>query len=365
MRKDLESIIRNENKNRVKWGFVIGLICSVVWGAGYVALDLMWRVTPFAEWAVFPEGPAGFIIATLCIGSALAFSALIILTVFWLGGTGKIADLPRTVLNFKLSKWYLICASFGGPVAIYGSVLAVGYVGAAFAASIALLCSVVATITAKIWYGENISQKTWLGLAFILVGGIFIVNPIQMLAEIANPASPDGVWLGYLGGMMAAVGFGLEAAVAGRILDVTDADSGLLTRITAEVLLWFVIIVPFFMIIFGPGVIVTAMHAAFTSIPFMVFVVLGTLTLNLAYIFMYKSYPLIGVGRGVSISTLYAAWSIFFLVIFLGIPIGWWILTGAAMAIVGTFVMYWESGDSLLECTRDCNVALDEVKGGK
>ena len=362
---DLESLVRNENKSRVRWGFIIALVCAALWGSGYVSLTMLWIVPPYGDFAIFPEGMAGFLVAAITMTSFMAIAGTLILSIFWLGSTGKFWDLPRTFLNFKISKWFILGAVLGGPVAIMGTNLAVGYIGGAFAAAAALLCSVVGAITAKVWYGENITRRAWIGICLILVGGIFILNPVQMLAELSNPASPDGIWLGYLGGIMAAIGWGVEGAVAGRALDVTDADSGLVSRYVGESLIWLSLIWPASMLVFGVDTMTTAIVATASSPSFLIWVSLVTLTAILAYVFLYKTFPLIGVGRGLSMSTLYVPTSIAALIIFMAMPIGWWILAGAVLAITGTFTMYWESGESLLECTRDCSVAVDEIKEGE
>ena len=43
---------------------------------------------------------------------------------------------------------------------------------------------------------------------------------------------------------MTAVGWGLEGAVAGRVMDITDSDVGVTIRYTAEPIYWFLIIIP-------------------------------------------------------------------------------------------------------------------------
>lgn len=362
MDNNLELVVRNENKSRVRWGFIWAIVCAVLWGLGYVALSMLWIVPPYGGWLIFPEGSAGYLVATIVITAIQAIAFSVLLSFVWVGGHWKFGDLPRTIQFFKVSKWYALAAAFGGPIAIFGSTLAIGYVGAAFAASAALLCSVVGAITARLWYGENISRRAWTGIFLIIIGGVFIWNPSQMLAEIMNPAAPEGIWLGYLGGLMSAIGWGMEGAVAARALDVTDADTGLVVRFMAEALLWIFILWPVAMLVFGFNTMVNVIVATFSSPSFIIWITIVSLSLGVCYIALYKSYPLIGVGRGLSVSTLYVPFAIVSLYIFMGVPVAWWLILGSSIAILGTFVMYWESGDSLLECTRDCKPALSEMK---
>lgn len=50
---------------------------------------------------------------------------------------------------------------------------------------------------------------------------------------------------------MALSGWGLEGAIAGRALDVSDPDVGLTMRSTAEVLVWLVVLVLVFIVFSG------------------------------------------------------------------------------------------------------------------
>ncbi|WP_440947672.1 hypothetical protein ACSAZL_05265 [Methanosarcina sp. T3] len=364
MNSELEAVVKAENKKRVKWGFIWAFICAVLWGMGYVALTILWRVPPYSDFVIFPKGSAGMTVATISITSAMAIIFALVLSVVWVTNTGKLSDLPRTVLFFKASKWYAFGAVFGGPIAIFGSTIAIGYIGAAFAASSALLCSVVGAIVAKFWYGENISRKAWIGICLIVLGGIFIWNPIQMIAEIANPAAPEGIWIGYFGGLMSAIGWGMEGAIAAHALDITDADTGVVTRYIAESFIWITLIWPASMVIFGVNTMASALVATFSSSSFILWMVIAAMSLGICYVALYKAYPLIGVGRGLSISTLYVIFSIIALYVFLGEPIKWWLILGASIAVIGTFVMYWESSDSFLECTRGCKPVIVEIEGG-
>lgn len=352
MDADLKNIITSESKNRVKWGFLIGFLCAVLWGFAYIAFAMQWLVPPFDDLSAFPEGATGMMVATATMLTVQILIAVVLLSLFYLGGTGKLSDLPRTIRNYKISKWYALAAAVGGPIAIYGTTLAIGYIGAAFAASAALLTSVVGAFVAKLWYGENITKRAWMGIGIMIVGGIFILNPVQTIAEITNPAAPDGLWLGYLGAVVSFIGWGIEGAVAGRVIDLTDSDSGLHTRFFAELLIWIVIIWPVFFLLLGGDVVVTALGAAFTSPSFLIWTSLAVLSGNFSYVFMWKTYPLIGVGRGMSVSTLYVLFAIIGLYVFMGSPTAWWVILGAVIAVIGIFVMYWDSGDSLLESTR-------------
>ncbi|WP_406655640.1 DMT family transporter [Methanolobus sp. ZRKC2] len=349
---ELKNRIELENKRRVNWGFGVAILCALLWGIGYAAAEVSWYIPPFDTFEAFPEGAEGMLVATCARAAVYAIVAFAVINTIWLGTMGKIGDFSNNIKKYHISKWYLIGAGLGGPFAAYGTDLAIGYVGAGFAAAASILTALVGAFAAKLWYGENITSKAWIGIGVLFIGGILILNPINLIYELRNPAAPDGLWMGYLGGFAATIGWGLEGAIAGRVLDVSDSDLGVAMRLFYEAALWTVLITPIFALIFGVDVMITAIVATATSIPYIFWTIITIMTLGLSYVFLYKSYPLIGVGRGMSISTTYVLFAILSLYIFLGSATDLWIIAGAAVAGAGVFIMYWDSGESLLESTR-------------
>ena len=75
-----------------------------------------------------------------------AFNALTVMLalMLWNGVLGKYGELGRTLKEFHpCSKWFFLASIFGGPMAILGSFIAMGFIGGAFAAVAALLYPVV------------------------------------------------------------------------------------------------------------------------------------------------------------------------------------------------------------------------------
>ena len=343
--------IAKEKKNRIKWGFFWAIMCAVLWGMGYVPLTILWGVDPFSNFVWF-EGQAGYLVSGVIIAGMQAVVFAVVLLLFWAGLTGKFVESIKTFVHFKISKWLLVAALFGGPCAVFGSTIAIGYIGAGFASAIGLLSAVVGALMAKLMYSERFSKKTVAGILLLLAGGFIILNPLDMINNITNPAAPDGVWLGYLGGIMSAVGWGLEGCYAVRALDTTDADSSLPVRYTWEALIWVAILFPVVAIIAGFGNFYEALFAALTSSSFMFWMVMAAFTLGMCYATMYKCYPLIGVGRTLSLTAMYSPIAIIVLFVFFGVVPAYWIFVGAIVAVAGMFVMYWES-DSISDTTRE------------
>ncbi|MGO4811967.1 EamA family transporter [Cupriavidus sp. 2MCAB6] len=330
----------------IRWGFIWALWCAVLWGAWYVPGAAVWKEAPFATMDM--ANPRQFLTAAAVITTFNAFSVLLFLFL-WLIVLGKFQDFGRTLVRVRrISKWYFAAAIFGGPMAIFGSFLAMGYVGAVFAAIAGLLYPIIGASIARIWYNEKITMRAALGILVIVGGGIAIYAP-GILGELSGASTRHTSWLGYLGGAMAAIGWGVEGALAGRALDVTDPDCGITVRFTAESIYWLCLVLPA-LALFGD---VDVIHLIIQTwnLKAITWLLLAGITFGFCYVSWYKSFPLIGVGRGQAIAALYGAFAVVFLAAFtLQFP-AWNFLLGLAMVVSGAFLMYTEKSD-VLEVVR-------------
>ena len=332
----------------VRWGFYWALWCAVIWGAWYVPGTAIWYEAPFAE---LGSGRQGEFLLAAAVITALSSLAILFFLFVWIGVLEKWGEYARTIRQIRISKWYYLGAVFGGPCALFGSYLAIGYVGPIFAAIAALMYPVVGATLARFWYYEKISARATVGIAVILVGGASVYAP-GLLDEFSNPDS--GAWLGYVGGLMAAVGWGVEGAIAGRVLDVSDPDVGITLRFTGEAFYWIFLILPAIAIFSDAdvlGLIVATFH-----FPAMLWIMLAGVSFAFCYVAWYKSFPLIGVGRGQAIAALYGVFAVIFLSIFtLNLP-EWHFLIGLSLTVFGGFVMFTEKAE-MLEVIRSSNLA--------
>ncbi len=325
----------------VRWGFIWALWCAVLWGAWYVPGFALFFEEPFAS---NQETTGGLLKVAAAITTLNAIFVLLAMFV-WMAVLGKIRDYGRTIRRRSVSRWFFAGAVFGGPIAIYGTYLAIAYVGAAFGAVAALLYPIIGAILARLWYHERITRRAALGITVVVVGGVFIFTP-GLLDELRGAGEVENAWLGYLGGLMAFVGWGIEGAIAGRALDVSDPDIGLPIRFTAENLYWLVIIIPVASIFVG-GDLYSLIWNGLTSPIVLLWLVLAGLTFGFCYVSWYKAFPLIGVGRGQAFADLYGMFALVWLTIFtLDLP-AWQFWVGGAIAIIGGFIMYTERRDVL------------------
>lgn len=331
---------KKHGEKTVRWGFMWALWTAVLWGAWYIPGSAIWYEFPFGSMAMATNEEFLTVAAVI---SGLNATAVLLFMFIWLGVLGKLKDYGRTIVHFrKVTKWYFIAAIFGGLMAIFGSFLAIGFIGGVFAAVAGLMYPIVGSILANRWYGEKISRRAAIGIGLIVVGGLAVFAP-GIMGEIQNSS---GAWLGYLGGLMAAIGWGVEGAIAGRALDVTDPDVGLTLRFTGEVFWWIAVVLPLFLL-FGDVPILPMIAQTLTSGAALIWLLLAGITFGFCYVSWYKSFPLIGVGRGQAIGDLYGIFSIIFISIFTLTMPEWNFIIGALVVITGGFVMFTEKRDDL------------------
>lgn len=333
-------MMQETRNKRVRWGFIWAILCAAFWGIGYVALDVQWMVPPFADNAGLTEN--GHLICSIFMAATQALVYTVVLFLVWAGVTGKIRDVGRTIAHTRFDRSIVLGAFFGGPCAVFGTCLAIGYIGASFASAMAMMSSVTGVALGVLVYKEKIDRRLVAGVVLILLGGMLILNPSQMLQDLSSPESPDGIALGYLGGVLAAIGWGVEGAFLTKVLDVTDADSVIPVRYALESVIWVAVILPLTCLWLGADVFADVAVKVFTSLDFIAWEVIACFWIGFCYAFMYKCYPLLGVGRTMTSLSLNVLFAFLATYIFLGQVTGWWIVVGAIVAILGKMVMYSE-----------------------
>ncbi len=337
---------RDRHRRRsVRWGYIWAMWCAVLWGAWYLPGTAVWTVPPFL--AMSRSSVDEFLAAAAAI-TALSSVAVLLFLLLWLAVLEKLGEFVRTLRRFRrISKWYFLAAIFGGPCALFGSYVAIGFVGPVFAAVATLLYPIVGAALARLWYNEKITLRAGAGILVIVLSGIAIFVP-GLAGETAGAGGP--VWIGYLGGIVAAIGWGVEGAVAGRALDISDPDVGIAIRFAAEAIYWLVLLLPGAAVWFGTPVWPVAAAALGPAAG--VWLLLSGLSFAFCYVTWYKSFPLIGVGRGQAIGALHAVFAVIFLAAFAFHLPEWNFLVGLVLAIAGSWLMVTEPAE-IVEVVRD------------
>lgn len=324
-----------------RWGFRWALWTAVLWGAWYIPGTALWYEFPYNT--IAPEQQGERLVATAVMTWLHAITVFVFLTV-WNGTLGKLKEYGRTLVRFKkISKWYALASLCGGPMAIFGSYMAMGFVGPVFAAVTSLFYPVIGAVIARLWYHEKISSQAALGMAIIIMGGVVIYGP-GLFGEIDADASY--AWLGYVGGLMSAIGWGAEGAVASRAMDVTDPDVGIQCRFSFEILFWGLFVLPAVMLLTDMPVWFLIKETVLTPLA-MTWMLLASVCHAFCYTAFYKSFSLIGVTRGEAIGNLYGVFAVIFVaLVTLELP-EWFFVLGLILTVTGSFVMFREPAESL------------------
>lgn len=241
-------------KSSIRWGFMWALGCAVLWGAWYVG-TAVWYEIPYVNMAF--ETNAEFLREA---GMLMTFNVIAVLFFLfvWSAVSGKLDGHGRAIRQMRnISKWFFIGAILGGPIAIFGSYLAIGYVGGVFAAIAALMYPVVGVMLVRFWYKKKITAWAAVAIFIMLAGAVTVYAPgiISELTSYANESwlsyaggamivlyaqsliseltgSDGGSWLGYAGAAMVAFGWGIEGAITGRGLKASDPDANVTVLFT-------------------------------------------------------------------------------------------------------------------------------------
>jgi drug/metabolite transporter (DMT)-like permease len=173
---ELSILKSKENSRRIKWGFIFAILTAITWGMWYTPGTLVWYIPPIVN--MDASTMLGTLLAAIVITSFTALFVLLFLTFVWNGIQGKIAEVPRTFMRFKISKWFFLAAVLGGPIATIGSYLAIGLAGPFFASASLMLIPVPGAIVSWLWYKEKITKRMAIGMAIIIIGGILIYLPL-------------------------------------------------------------------------------------------------------------------------------------------------------------------------------------------
>lgn len=344
-----EERIKNTAK-RMRLGYLMALFCAILWALWYIPGNLLWSLEPFLTMNADLAAENGELVGMLVVAILItAFNALAVVLVLliWCGYLKKIKEMVRSVKEMKsCTKYYFLGAICGGPIAILGSFIASGAIGAAFAAVAAMVFPVVGSMASASWLGQKLSRRAIAGILVILLGGLTAYAG----GIIADLTAGDVPIIGYVGGIMAALGWGLEGAVAAKGLDVSEPDAALTLRFICESAIWWIAVIPI-LVILGFPMFDYALQV-FEPVVLLMIVMLG-LTFGYCYVTWYKSFTLVGVGRGQSLGTLCGLFSCVFLLLFCGQDQDWTLWIGVIICVVGGFLLVSEDPSTMSSIRGD------------
>ncbi len=329
---------------RMKIGYLMALFCALLWALWYIPGNLSWSLEPFATLNNEMVAEHGDLVGVLVVAiliTALNAIAVVAVLMIWCGYLGRIKEMVRSVKEMNTcTKYYFFGALCGGPIAILGSFIASGTIGAAFAAVAAMVFPVIGSAVSATWLGQKLSRRAIAGILVILLGGLTAYAG----GIIADLTSGNVSVIGYIGGIMTAVGWGLEGALAAKGMDVSNPDAALTFRFIIETAVWWVIVIPVLLLMGFPLMQYASMF--FDPVVLLCLVMLG-FSFGYCYVTWYKSFALVGVGRGQSIGTLCGLFSCIFLLLFCGQEQDWTLWVGVAICVAGSFLLVSEKPESM------------------
>ncbi|MBR2633979.1 MAG: DMT family transporter [Clostridia bacterium] len=278
---------------------IAGIIAGITWALETVILGIALGMTPFVstEEAIFL---APFV-STFLHDAFSALWSLVYNTV-----RGNFGNVIRA-LKTKSGKWVVLAAIIGGPVGMTGYVLAVNYMGASIGAVASAIFPAIGSVLAYFFLKEKMKWHQWIFLILTLLG-VYGLSYSPTL-EVQN------FWLGLLGALMCAFGWGIEAVILAKCLtdpEVTD-EYALQIRQTTSALFYGAVLLP---LLKGWGFTVSLFD--FKEAPLLLpTLALAALFATVSYLFYYKAISQIGASKAMALNVTYSAWAILFTVVLL------------------------------------------------
>ena len=275
---------------------VTGILAGVTWALETVILSI-------ALSNVFFLSTAGAVALAPFVATFLhdGFSSIFML--LFNVCKGELKPLFNTAKT-KSFKWIVLASAIGGPIGMTGYVLAVNNLGASIGAVASAVYPAIGTALAFFFLKEKVRPYQWLFLVFALLG----VYGLSYSPSI----SVGNFWLGLLGALMCAFGWGIEGVILAKCLKDKEikTEYALWIRQATSFLIYGVIILP---CVGGWGFAISL----FTSqtgwlIPT---IALAGLCATLSYLFYYKTISKVGASKAMALNITYTAWAIVFTVV--------------------------------------------------
>ncbi len=217
------------------------------------------------------------------------------------GDLGKVFGAIKT----KNGLFVALAAVIGGPVGMTGYVLAVKYLGASIGAVASAIYPAVGTVLAFLFLKERVKWYQWLFLAAALAGVYGL--------SYSPSVNVTHFGLGFLGAVLCAMGWGIEAVILAKCLHGgIGSNVALQIRQTVSALVYGAVLLPllggwrFTADLFTPqhgGVLLTVAVAALFA--------------TVSYLCYYKAIAKIGAAKAMALNITYTAWAIVFTVVLL------------------------------------------------
>ena len=277
---------------------ITGIIAGVAWALETVFLGIALGTTPFITTA------QAIVLAPFV---ATFFHDFVSAAFMWLYNTVK-GNLKNLIGVFKNSclKWLVLASAIGGPIGMTGYVMAVNYMGASVGAVASAIYPAIGTVLSYIFLKEEVKWYQWIFLTLTLLGvyGLSYSPGLDM----------ENFWLGLLGAMMCAFGWGIEAVILAKCFkdSTVKNEYALCIRQTVSAVIYAAVIIP----ILGGWGFTVSLFAMGSGKTFFVITV-AALCATISYLFYYHTIAKLGAAKAMSLNITYTAWAIVFTVVIL------------------------------------------------
>ena len=277
---------------------VSGIFAGVMWALETVVLGIALQMTPFvsSQQAIFL---APF------VSTFLHDTISALLTMIYNAIRGNLKNLGAF---FKSKSFlYLVLASaIGGPVGMTGYVMAVNFMGPSVGAVASAVYPAVGTVLAFIFLKEKVKWYQWIFLIFALLGVYGL--------SYSPGLNVSNLFLGLLGALMCAFGWGIEGVILAKCLKDPNVKSefALWIRQSVSGLVYAIVIIP---AIGGIG-FTAQLFSRPTGMLFPA-VAAAACCASISYLLYYHTIAKVGASKAMALNITYTAWAIFFAVILL------------------------------------------------
>lgn len=277
-----------------------------------------------------------FVMACLILG-ALGSGINDFLSALWMmskaGVKGKFRDFLRC-LKSKPGAVMVICAIIGGPIASTAYLIALTMSGP-IATPVSALCPAVGAIIGRFLFRQKLNARMVIGI-LICVLATFMIGSSAFSGIEVNTQFLIGLGIAFI----AALGWGIEGAVAGFGTSVMDYEIGITIRQTTSGIFTLGILTPTLFIVAGNlGLYPTMLFEAFQgplldpntnllASPLVFFLISGLMA-GLSFGFWYKGNSMCGTALGMACNGGFSFWVPFFSFLICGLYLKWGYIDGA------------------------------------
>jgi len=324
-------------------GLIIALIGGALYGLYSAFLSQGMSVGAWGKWYAEDQHVLTAFTVVYVLGM-LGSGVNDLISALWMVGIagvkGKLADVLRCVRT-KPGAVMAICAVIGGPIANGAYIIALQMVGPV-AAAITALCPAIGAIIGRILFKQPLNLRMMTGIAICFAAAL-----LTSVEAFGGVTIDWRFLLGLAIAFIAALGWGIEGAVAGFGTSVLDYEIAIAIRQTVSGLSTLVLAVPILALFAGRLALAPELTwAALTSGPSLPWFLLSGLCAGMSFGLWYKGNSMCGAALGMACNATYAFFVPLFCWLLLGLilrqpgwsmsPLNW---VAALLMIIGIFLI--------------------------